>query len=206
VFDLTGKTCLVTGGGKVAGRKAAGLLEAGARVLLVSPAVTPGLASLAAAGRLRWEERTYRTGDQDGAVLVFAATGDARVNRQVAEDCRRLGVPVNVADAPDLCDFFLPAAVRRGRLTVAVSTAGASPALAARIRDRLAGLLPAGWGPFLDFLAERRERVRQAVPEPEKRRDILERMASREIWDLLEQGDFTGAKERVDLVYRGSGG
>ena len=206
MLDLAGKTCLVVGGGKVAERKAAGLLQAGASVVVVSPAITPGLASLAAAGRLRWDRQVYQSGDLAGAILVFAAAGDPRVNRQVAQDCRNQGKLVNVADDPDLCDYFVPAAVRRGRLAIAVSTAGASPALAARIRDRLSGMFPAGWGPFLDFLGEMRERIRHTVPDPGRRRDMLERMAANDIWELLEEGDFAGAKERVDLVYRNGRG
>jgi len=206
VLALAGKTCLVVGGGGVAERKAAGLMVARALVVVVSPAVTPGLASLAARGALRWERRPYLPGDLDGALLVFAAAGDPLVNRQVAEDCRQRGRPVNVADAPDQCDFFVPAALQRGRLSIAVSTGGASPALAACIRDALSGMFPDGWGPFLEFLAGLRERVRLTVSDPRRRREILERMAAPEVWDRLAQGDFTGAKERVDLVYRGGGG
>ena len=206
LLDLAGRACLVVGGGKVAERKVAGLLEAGASVVVVSPAVTPGLASLAGTGALRWAGRAYQPGDLVGTVLVVAAAGDPAVNRQVAWDSRSAGKLVNVADEPALCDFFVPAALRRGRLTIAVSTGGTSPALAARIRDRLAGMFPAGWGPYLDFLGEMRERVRHGVRDRQKRRDMLEQLAGEEIWKLLEKGDFAAAKERVDLVYRRSGG
>jgi len=206
LLDLAGKSCLVVGGGKVAERKAASLVQAGARVLVVSPAVTPGLASMAETGAVSWQRRPYESTDPEGAFLVFATAGDRRVNERVASDARAHGRPVNVADDPDLGDFFVPAALRRGRLTVAVSTGGASPALAARIRDRLAAFFPAGWGPFLDFLAETRERVCREVGDARKRRGLLQEMAGPRVWEMLDQGDFAAAKERVDLVYRGGGG
>ena len=181
------------------------LAQAGARVLVVSPAVTPGLLSMAETGVVSLRRRPYEPADLEGVFLVFAAA-DRRVNERVAAEARALGKPVNVADDPALCDFFVPAVLRRGPLTVAVSTGGASPALAARIRDHLAAFFPAGWGPFLEFLGEVRERLCREVGDPLKRRSLLEEMAGPLVWEKLDQGDFAAAKERVDLVYRGGGG
>lgn len=205
LVNLGGKSCLVVGGGRVAARKAVSLAQAGARVLVVSPAVTPGLLSMAETGVVSLRRRPYEPADLEGVFLVFAAA-DRRVNERVAAEARALGKPVNVADDPALCDFFVPAVLRRGPLTVAVSTGGASPALAARIRDHLAAFFPAGWGPFLEFLGEVRERLCREVGDPLKRRSLLEEMAGPLVWEKLDQGDFAAAKERVDLVYRGGGG
>lgn len=196
----------MVGGGKVAGRKIAGLLQSKASIVVVSPAVTPGLAALAADGLLRWVDRAYEPGDLYGAILVCAAADDPAVNRRVALDCRKQGKLVNVVDDPALCDFFVPAVLRRGRLAIAVSTGGASPALAARIRDRLAGMFSIEWGPYLDFVAGMRERVRLSVKDPQKRRDVLEELGGDQVWSLLDEGNFGAAKERVDLVYRNGRG
>ena len=136
-LDMTERRCLVVGGGPVAERKVAGLLEAGARLTVVSPSTTDRLRDWARAARIRLRLREYAAGDLAGHSLVFVATDDGRVNADVARDARAAGVLVNAADDPAHCDFILPAVLRRGELTVAVSTGGASPALARTVRDEL---------------------------------------------------------------------
>jgi precorrin-2 dehydrogenase/sirohydrochlorin ferrochelatase len=136
-LEMAGRRCLVVGGGPVAERKVAGLLEAGARLTVVSPAVTARLADWARAERIRLIGREYAASDLVGHSVVFVATDDGRVNADVARDARAAGVLVNAADDPAHCDFILPAVLRRGELTVAVSTGGASPALARTVRDEL---------------------------------------------------------------------
>lgn len=136
-LEMAGRRCLVVGGGPVAERKVAGLLEAGARLTVVSPAVTARLADLARAERIRLVPRFYAAGDLAGHSVVFVATDDGRVNADVARDARAVGILVNAADDPAHCDFILPAVLRRGELTVTVSTGGASPALARTVRDEL---------------------------------------------------------------------
>jgi len=128
--ELEGRPCVVLGGGAVAERKVEGLLAAGAVVTVVSPALSPALATLASAGRIAHVARSYTHGDLRGAALAFAATDDGGVNAAVALEGRARGVWVNAADDPAHCDAILPAVVRRGAVTVAVSTGGASPALA----------------------------------------------------------------------------
>lgn len=136
-LEMAGRRCLVVGGGPVAERKVAGLLEAGARLTVVSPAVTARLADWARAERIRLIGREYAASDLVGHSVVFVATDDGRVNADVARDARAAVVLVNAADDPAHCDFILPAVLRRGELTVAVSTGGASPALARTVRDEL---------------------------------------------------------------------
>ena len=140
-LEMAGRPCLVVGGGPVAERKVAGLLDAGAWLTVVSPTATEALYAWARADRIRLVEREYAAADLAGHSVVFVATDDGRVNAAVARDARAAGVLINAADDPAHCDFILPAVVRRGDLTVAVSTGGASPALARTVRDEIGAFL-----------------------------------------------------------------
>jgi len=133
-LDLEGVSVLVVGGGVIAFRKASGLAEAGAMITVVAPEIGPELAQLAASA----QRRPYETGEAAGYQLVITATNDAAVNAQVAADARAAQVWANSADDPQNCSFILPAVARRGLVTVAVSTGGASPALAGTVRTRIA--------------------------------------------------------------------
>jgi siroheme synthase-like protein len=135
---LSGRRCLVVGGGDVGLEKVEGLLACDGDVTLVSPEAIEPLRALAEEGSIRWERREYRTEDLERTFMVIAATGDTDVNIGVYEDAERRAMLVNVVDVPPLCNFILPAIVRTGPLAIAISTAGASPALAKRIRDEIA--------------------------------------------------------------------
>ncbi len=162
-LDLDGQPVTVVGGGAVAERKVETLLESGARVTVVSPEVTGPLAALAAAGRIAVVPRAYQSGDLAGGRLAYAATSDAGVNRAVRDEAHGRGIWLNAIDQPDLCDFITPAIVRRGDLTIAVSTNGRAPGLARQIRERL----EAEYGPdTAEAVARRgewRERERTAA-------------------------------------------
>ncbi len=136
-LDLKGRECVIVGGGEIAERKIAGLLECGAVITMVSPQVTPGIRAHADAGDIRWEARQYVDGDLKGAFLAIASTDDEDVNRAVHEEASREGIVLNVVDRTALCSFIAPAVVRRGEVTVALSTGGASPALARKLRETL---------------------------------------------------------------------
>ncbi len=114
-LDVTGRECVVVGGGEVAARKVEALLEAGARVTVVSPRLSSQLQSLAARGLVTHIARDYERGDIHGCVLVYAATGDPKLHRELAAEARALGIPINVVDVPELCTFISPAVVKRGR-------------------------------------------------------------------------------------------
>ncbi len=135
--DLTGQRAIVVGGGAVAERKVENLLEAGALVTVVSPEATGPIISWSRAGRLDWKARPYRAGDLRGFRMAYAATSDRAVNRAVRVESRVEGVWLNAVDQPELCDFVTPALVRRGNLTIAISTNGRCPGLARRIRQDL---------------------------------------------------------------------
>jgi siroheme synthase-like protein len=141
---LRGATVVIVGGGMVGERKLRGLLEAGAAVRLISPAATPDLRALADAGAIQWHARPYQAGDLAGARLVFAATDQRAVNQQVANEAAALDLLCNVADDPLAGSFHVPAVHRQPGLLVAVSTEGASPARAKRLRDQIAAWLAAG--------------------------------------------------------------
>ena len=163
-LDLDGRRCVIVGGGEVANRKARKLLQARAEVVLVSPEVKPELESVA----VEVHRRPYREGDLEGAFLVFAATGRRGVNAAVAREARGRGIPVNVADVPSEGDFALPSVLRRGQLQVAVSTGGASPTLARRIRYELESTFVSEWAGVVDELGRARRDGRRAEEELEE--------------------------------------
>ncbi|MCI5132825.1 MAG: bifunctional precorrin-2 dehydrogenase/sirohydrochlorin ferrochelatase [Candidatus Electrothrix sp. EH2] len=136
-LHITGKLCVVVGGGNVAERKVLSLLQAHALVRIISPQLTEVLLTETEKSAVDWRNRGYQRGDLDGALLVFAATDKKEIQHAVLRDAQQAGVLINVADAPELCDFQVPALIRRENLHIAVSTNGASPALAAKIRRDL---------------------------------------------------------------------
>ena len=158
-LDLSDRRCLVVGGGTVAERRVEALLEAGAAVTLVSPTLTP---ALAAAGRIRHVARAYEPGDLAGAALAFTAADDPAVSAVVSREARERGVWLNAADDPAHCDFILPGLVRRGVLTVAVGSGGASPALTRALREHLDGTLGPEWAALGELAARARLDLRAA--------------------------------------------
>ena len=151
-LDLRGRRCVVVGAGAVGIEKARGLLECGARVTVVAPDADPELHEL----DVVWRPRRYVTRDLKGAFLVIAATSDERTNRRVHTDAEARGLLCNVADVPELCNFILPSVYRQDPTAVAVSTGGASPALAKRLRDEIGERI----GPEHAALARRLQALR----------------------------------------------
>ncbi|MCA1848752.1 MAG: bifunctional precorrin-2 dehydrogenase/sirohydrochlorin ferrochelatase [Actinobacteria bacterium] len=153
-LDLSGRRCVVVGGGEVANRKARKLLQARARVVVISPEVGAELESVA----VEVHRRPYGEGDLEGAYLAFAATDSREVNAAVAREAEERGIPVNVADRPSEGDFALPSTLRRGGLQVAVSTGGASPTLARKIKDELEEVFGPEWAGIVEELGRSRRR------------------------------------------------
>jgi precorrin-2 dehydrogenase/sirohydrochlorin ferrochelatase len=204
-LDLFQKDCLVVGGGQVAERKVRSLLECGARVKVISPEITPGLGKLAAEGLILCREGFYQDSDLTGVFLVIGATDREEVNRQVADDCAVRNLVVNIVDDPGKGNFFVPAVVRRGALTIAVSTEGKSPMLARKIREELERAYGPQFSEFLELLGQLRERVINNETSEQKKRNLLEELVSEEILDLLKEGRLELVKERLHSAYRGSG-
>jgi uroporphyrin-III C-methyltransferase/precorrin-2 dehydrogenase/sirohydrochlorin ferrochelatase len=160
MLDVRGRACLVVGAGPVALRKVQSLVEEGARITVVAPTAVPELQALARQGSVRFEARVYRGGEAAGYALVFGATDSPAVNTQVYEDARAAGVWVNVADAPELCSFQLPARLRRGDLELAIASAGQAPFAVGRLRRLLESRFGPEWGAWLAAAARFRSRVR----------------------------------------------
>jgi precorrin-2 dehydrogenase / sirohydrochlorin ferrochelatase len=158
-LDLAGRRCVVVGGGSVAARTVASLLDSAAVVRVVAPAAVERLVMLAQVDRIELLARPYTTGDLEGALLAFAATDRADVNALVAQDAKTAGVLCNVADASAASDFTIPAVLRRGDLAVAVSTGGSAPGYARRVRDLLAVGLGPEYGQALELYASVRARI-----------------------------------------------
>jgi precorrin-2 dehydrogenase/sirohydrochlorin ferrochelatase len=194
-LELAGRRCVVVGGGVVAERRIAGLLAAGAAITVIAPTLTSALAALAAEGRLRHEPRGYRAGDLAGFDLAFAATDAGDVNGALAREGRARGVWLNAADDPVNCTFILPALVRRGDLTVAVSTGGTSPALARAVREDLERYLTADYATLAQVAAEARRELRAAgrVADAEAWRRAL----GPEVRRLIVEGGREAAKRRL---------
>jgi precorrin-2 dehydrogenase/sirohydrochlorin ferrochelatase len=165
-LDLRDRLCLVVGGGPVAEARVEGLLAAGARVTVVSPELTESLAACATEGRIIYRPHEFGTDDLDGQQLVLVATDRREVTEKVAVEARRRGLWVNAADDPAFCDFLLPSVLRRGRLTVAVSTGGASPALAARVRRDLEAYFTPEYEELVELAAEVRSELRSRTHRP----------------------------------------
>lgn len=193
-LDIEGALCVVVGGGEVAARKAAGLVASGARVRAVAARFSEKFERLTEVERV---EADFAPSCLEGARVVIAATDDAALNAEVSRAARVVGALVNVVDTPRQGDFIVPAVVLRGDLTLAVSTGGACPALAARIRRDLERAYPPLYGEFVDLLREVRREVLGAVPEAARRRVILERLAGPEFLAALAAEGARSVRRRM---------
>jgi uroporphyrin-III C-methyltransferase/precorrin-2 dehydrogenase/sirohydrochlorin ferrochelatase len=197
LLDLAGRDCIVVGGGTIAEGKVAPLVAAGARVTVIAPLLGAALAAQHRAGRFTHVAREYRRGDLAAAFLVIAATDDAEVNHAVHAEAVASGALINVVDDPPYCGFILPSVMRRGDLTVAVSTAGHAPALAVRIRERLERELGDEYGRFLELAAPLRKALADAVPAFEERKRIWYRLVDSDVLALLRAGAVARARMRI---------
>lgn len=190
MLDLRGQRVIVIGGGAVAERKVLALLDAEAAVVVVSPSLSAALSTIAEAGGLNWLNRSYVPGDLRGAFLVYAASSNDAVNEQVAAEARSLGLPVNVASRAEAGNFITPGVLRRGRLTVAVSTSGAGPSAAVRITEQLSEVLGEEYEPYLDFLHQLRTEIKRREPSAEVRGRLLRRLSRLDVLNEMRQGTF----------------
>ena len=165
-LNIKGKLCVVVGGGEVAERKVKTLVEQDAQVMVISQSITKGLENLAQQGAIQVMLRDYRPGDLSGAMVAIAATDDARVNRQIAEDGARWGVLVNVVDDPEASDFIVPSQFCRGDVVIAISTGGHSPALAKKIRTEMESHIGPEYDSLVQLLSQLRAELKQSGSNP----------------------------------------
>jgi siroheme synthase-like protein len=201
---LSGRRCVVVGGGEVGLEKVEGLLACDGDVVLVAPDAVPELRELADEGSIRWESREYRAEDLEGTFIVIAATADTDVNIRVFEDAERRAMLVNVVDVPPLCNFILPAIVRTGPLAVAISTAGASPALAKRMKAEVAELFGEEYARLAVILNEARGWAKGTLPTYQDRKAFFEGIVNGDPdpVELLRAGDEQAVRDLVAAAQR----
>jgi precorrin-2 dehydrogenase/sirohydrochlorin ferrochelatase len=200
---LSGRRCVVIGGGDVGLEKVEGLLACDGEVTLIAPEASEPLQELAREGSIRWERREYAgAADLEGVFIVIAATSDTDVNIAVFEDAERRAMLVNVVDVPPLCNFILPAIIRTGPLAIAISTAGASPALAKRIRDEIADEYGEPYARLALLLNEVRGWAKATLPTYQDRKVFFESIVNGDPdpVELLRHGDEAAARDLIEAA------
>jgi siroheme synthase-like protein len=199
-LKLTGRRCLVVGGGEIGLEKVEGLLACDGTVTVIAPEVEPALEEYAREGSIVWEERPYGgPGDLEGVFMVIAATNDTDVNIAVYDDAERRAMLVNVVDVPPLCNFILPAIVRTGPLAIAISTAGASPALAKRMKREIEGQFGEPYARLAVMLNEVRGWAKGTLPTYQDRKEFFEGIVggNPDPVALLREGDEQAVRELI---------
>jgi precorrin-2 dehydrogenase/sirohydrochlorin ferrochelatase len=199
---LSGRPCLVVGGGEVGLEKVEGLLVCGGQVTLVAPQAVPELAEYAREGSIRWERREFHDSDLDGRFLAVAATSVTEVNISVYEGAERRAMLCNVVDVPPLCNFILPAIVRSGPLAIAISTAGASPALAKRLKREIAEAYGEPYARLAVILNEARGWAKATLPTYQDRKEFFEEIVNGEPdpVELIKAGRTDEVRTLIDAA------
>ncbi|MGO9568388.1 MAG: bifunctional precorrin-2 dehydrogenase/sirohydrochlorin ferrochelatase [Desulfomonilaceae bacterium] len=196
MMSLAGKQVIVVGGGRVGMRKIMGLLESGAQVIVISPKLEQELQGLAEPGQIEWVAEPFDETLLDrypAAILVFGTTDQREVNVAIHKACVARRIPCNIADVPDLCTFIVPAVITQGDLMIAVSTGGASPALARRIREDLEKHFGPEYGKMTHVLGELRKLVLRTGSSPDENKKIFREIVNSEVLAALREND----RERV---------
>ena len=198
--DLSGRSLILVGGGRVAERKVRGILSAGTAtsICVIAPKITTVLQEHAAAGRLCWKQAYYADGMLEGAFLVYAATALREVNAAVAAEAKRRGIPVNVIDDPAASTFQVPASIRRGELILSVSTAGGSPALSRAIRMELEEMYPPAFGMWLERVSCLRVELQECISSSSARTRFWHTALRPDILTMVRHG----AMEKAEVELR----
>jgi len=195
--DLTGRRCVVVGGGPVAQRKVTTLLRFGAQVTVVSPTTVPRLTTYARQGKIRHLARRFRPTDLRGAWLVYAATDDERINELVSRHATRARIFTNVVDQPRLCSFIAPSIFKRGNLVVAVSTGGASPTIAKLLRRELQQTIGRDYARMVRLLKGLRTAAKRKLPSYGDRKDYFARLVNGRVFQLVRAGRLARARREA---------
>lgn len=197
-LHLAGKKCLVVGGGKVAERKVATLLEYEASIRVVSPRAEQNILTWSDQGLLDWRRGVFQPQDLDDVFLVFIATGDEDINKGITALCRDKGILVNAVDDPPNCDFYVPSILRRNSLCLAISTEGKSPLLAGKLRRELENIIPHEYGEWVEILGDLRDKVKSSNLSIEARKTLFEELVHSDILELLQAGRKEIIEERIE--------
>ncbi len=197
-MDINNRQCLVVGGGKVAARKVHLLCRAGAKVTVISPDLTSDLSSMLQNNEIVSLAENYKSANMSDYAVVIAATDQADVNKQVSDDAKNQGVPVNVVDQPELCTFIMPSIIDRSPVQIAVSTGGASPVLARLLRSKLETVIPSAYGRLAELIESYRSKVKQKFSSIDERKKFWEDVLEGPIAELLIAGKDNDAKQALD--------
>ncbi|HEX2121854.1 MAG TPA: bifunctional precorrin-2 dehydrogenase/sirohydrochlorin ferrochelatase [Thermoanaerobaculia bacterium] len=187
-IDIEERSVVIVGGGNVCARKAETMMKYGARVTVVSPTFTDEIEQWARDGALAIKRKEYEESDLEGANLVIASTDVQRVNEQVAADCRRRRIPVNVVDVTPLCEFIVPAIIEKGSIQIAVSTGGKSPAVARTLKEDLQRLVGPEYTEMNDVLGTLREGAKAVLPTDVDRKRFFDGILAAGVLQLLREG------------------
>jgi precorrin-2 dehydrogenase/sirohydrochlorin ferrochelatase len=197
-LKLQGRSVLVVGAGKVALNKIRQLLKTGAKLTVIAPKALEEIQILAETMHLVWHNREFRISDVEGNEIVIAATGNRKINMQVRDSANEKGIFSNVVDDPELCDFYVPAVISRGQLTIAISSSGLSPAFARKLKEELEDYLPDYLENFLQLLLEARAIIKKKFPDDYlKRKAANEAIIDSEARKLAELGKSAEAWEKI---------
>lgn len=185
-LDIKGRRCLVVGGGQVGTRKVGTLLQCGAKVTVISHEATSELSSMAAQGRVDLQLRDYRSDDLDHMFLVIGATDDQELNRRIHRDAEAAQRLCNIADQPEQCNFVLPSIINQGNLSIAISTAGKSPAFAKFLRRQLQGQFGPEYGRMLDLMGAVRSRLLAEEHAPEQHKPLFEKLIHGGLLEMIK--------------------
>ncbi len=204
-LELGGRRVVIVGGGAVAARKAEAMLKAGARLIVVAERIDDTLRKVCAGTKAELIEGRYSKDYLSGATLAIAATDNAKLNSQIYKDCQRLEILCNVVDSPELCDFFVPAVVRRGDLQIAVGTEGNCPAYAGHLRKKLEEMFKEEHGRFLAELEAMRKQVIEEVSGADDRKALLGRLVDDESFEYFLQNGSAAWRNRAEGLIRECG-
>jgi precorrin-2 dehydrogenase/sirohydrochlorin ferrochelatase len=197
-LNLKNKLCIVIGGGKVAERKVENLLTSQAKVKVISPEVTLKLKKLAEEGKIEWERRVYKKGDLDSAWLVIAATDNPEIQKEIFKEAEEKRIFCNVVDVPELCSFIVPSTIRRGLLTIAISTSGVSPAVARRLRETLEEIIGEEYVLYVELMKDLRKQILNLNLSPEEKEEKLQKLALAPIPRYIKYRDFELLKVLIE--------
>ncbi len=196
-LDIEGRNVVIIGGGNVCARKAETMMNYGARVTVVSPEFTGEIEKWAEEGCLALKRKKYDASDLDDANIVIASTDDERVNMQIATDCRRRRIPVNVVDVTPLCEFIVPAIIEKGSIQIAVSTGGKSPALARTLKEDLQLSIGPEYDEVNRLLGSLRDAAKKKLPTDVDRKRFFDGIIAKGILDMLRKGRRREAYETI---------
>ena len=196
-LDVRGRTVVMIGGGETAVRKIESLLEAGAKVIVYDPRPLPLVRQMAARKKIRWIGRAWRPGDLGKSFLAVAATDDPGTHRAVRSEARKKGILLNVVDSPEFCDFVFPAYLKRGEFLVTVSTGGASPALARKVREELENIFGPEYKTLVDLMGKLRE-TQEKLP---RRGELLTELIHSPVLAYIRRRDRGGLDRLLKLIF-----